>query len=102
MSPQCNAQHLGYHLNAMNDSRPSLLILSFSDITNDARVRKQINLFANSYRITTCGRGEAIREGIEHISISHTESKVVDIAQAVLLRLRLYGMAFALEPEVRA
>lgn len=86
----------------MTDSRARLLIISFSDISNDARVRKQINLFAENYRVTTCGRGDAIREDVEHIRVDLVESKAVSVAQAILLRLRMYKLAFALEPEVRA
>lgn len=86
----------------MTEQLPALLIVSFSDIANDARVRKQINLFADSYRVTTCGRGDAIRDDVEHIRVDLAESKVASFAQAILLRLRLYRLAFAFEPEVRA
>lgn len=86
----------------MTDSRPSLLVLSFSDISNDARVRKQIGLFAERYHVTTCGRGDAIRDDVEHIRVDLVESKVASILQAIMLRLRMYRLAFAFEPEVRA
>ena len=40
-------------------SRPSLLILSFSPIADDARVLKQVRLFSGRYDVTTCGYGPA-------------------------------------------
>ncbi len=83
------------------DQRPSLLIVSFSDIANDARVKKQINLFAEQFRVTTCGRGPAIREDVEHIELTPQESKIRDVAQAVLLRAKMWRGAFSLETEAR-
>lgn len=85
----------------MTTSKPSLLIVSFSDITNDARVKKQINLFAERFNVTTCGRGPAIREDVEHITIDAGDSKAAAIAQAIMLRARWWQAAFACEPEVR-
>ena len=48
----------------------TLLILSFTDIAADARVKKQALLFADEYRVVTCGYGEAVRDDIEHIQLS--------------------------------
>ena len=39
--------------------KPKLLILSFSPIASDARVLKQVDLFAEDYEVTTCGYGPA-------------------------------------------
>ncbi|KIP51858.1 glycosyltransferase [Leucobacter komagatae] len=83
------------------EKRPSLLIVSFSDIANDARVKKQIALFADQFRVTTCGRGSAIREDVEHIQLSAGSSRAREILQAGLLRVGFWRGAFALEPEVR-
>jgi len=47
-------------------SRPSLLILSFSPIADDARVLKQVRLFAGRYDVTTCGYGPAPEGVVEH------------------------------------
>ena len=49
--------------------KPSLLILSFSDLYRDARLLKQINLFKDDYDVTTCGYGPKPVEGVEHIEI---------------------------------
>lgn len=49
--------------------KPTLLILSFSSITTDARVLKQIALFREEWDIVTCGYGP-VPEGVsEHIAI---------------------------------
>ncbi len=37
---------------------PALLIISFSNITSDPRVLKQVELFKDKYRVSTCGYGE--------------------------------------------
>lgn len=49
--------------------RPRLLILSFSRISADARVLKQVRLFADEYDVTTCGYGERPDDRVTHISI---------------------------------
>lgn len=49
--------------------RPSLLILSFSRIEQDARVLKQVRLFADRYDVTTCGHGEAPEGVVHHIRV---------------------------------
>lgn len=50
-------------------SRPSLLILSFSDIRGDARVLKQVREFTRDYDVTTCGYGAAPDGVVEHLRI---------------------------------
>ena len=85
----------------MTDTRPSLLILSFSDIANDARVKKQVLLFADRYRVTTCGFGEPVRPDIEHIALHESESRWNARFEAVLLRLRAYGAAYWRQSFVR-
>lgn len=49
--------------------RPSLLILSFSPIASDARVLKQVRLFAPQYDVTTCGYGPAPDGVAQHVRI---------------------------------
>lgn len=85
----------------MSDSRPSLLILSFSDISNDARVKKQVKLFADRYRVTTCGFGDPVRADIEHLSLSQHEGVWAARFEAVLLRVRAYRTAYWRQPYVR-
>ncbi len=50
-------------------SRPSLLILSFSPIADDARVLKQVRLFADRYDVTTCGYGPAPEGVVRHYEV---------------------------------
>ena len=50
-------------------TRPSLLILSFSPIASDARVLKQVRLFANRYDVTTCGYGPAPEGVVRHLQV---------------------------------
>lgn len=47
-------------------TRPSLLILSFSPIADDARVLKQVRLFSDRYDVTTCGYGPAPEGVVAH------------------------------------
>lgn len=50
-------------------NRPSLLVLSFSEIRSDARVLKQVREFTRDYEVTTCGYGEAPDGVTEHLRI---------------------------------
>ncbi|MBC7593165.1 MAG: glycosyltransferase family 1 protein [Kineosporiaceae bacterium] len=49
--------------------KPSLLIISFSEISKDARVLKQVRAFSEAYRVTTCGFGAAPLVGVEHLRV---------------------------------
>ncbi|MDO4899361.1 hypothetical protein [Actinomyces sp.] len=49
--------------------RPRLLIISFSPIAADARVLKQVRLFAPTHEVTTCGYGEAPDGVARHVRI---------------------------------
>lgn len=85
----------------MTDPRPTLLIVSFSDIANDARVKKQLLLFAEHYRVLSCGFGEQLRDDIPHIRLDSSESRFVRYLEAILLRLRWYRLTYWLHPWVR-
>jgi hypothetical protein len=50
-------------------SRQSLLILSFSPIADDARVLKQVRLFADTYDVMTCGYGPAPDGVVRHYEV---------------------------------
>jgi hypothetical protein len=50
-------------------NKPRLLVLSFSDISADARVLRQVRLLAGHYELTTCGYGEAPAEADHHVRI---------------------------------
>lgn len=50
-------------------AKPSLLILSYSEIVSDARLLKQIAVFGDDYDITTCGYGAAPEGVVEHVPI---------------------------------
>ncbi len=53
---------------------PRLLIISFSTLLSDARVRKQIEAFTRNYRVVTCGYGPAPNGVAEHIRLSEDSS----------------------------
>lgn len=48
---------------------PSLLILTFSPIRSDPRVLKQVELFKDKYRVSTCAYGEAPDGVAEHFAL---------------------------------
>ena len=50
-------------------TRPRLLVLSFSPIASDARVLKQVRLFADRYDVTTCGYGPAPEGVVRHLRV---------------------------------
>lgn len=47
----------------------SLLIISFSDISQDARVLKQVRALSKLYHVTTCGFGAEPLAGVEHLRV---------------------------------
>src|SRR5699024_986500 len=50
-------------------ARHSVLILSFSPISGDARVLKQVRLLTPTYDVTTCGYGPAPEGVSDHLRI---------------------------------
>ncbi len=84
-----------------------VLILSFSPLVSDARVLRQIRLFASEYEVVTAGFGpapEGVAAHFELNSIASDPRLRVWWArmQAVLLRLRLRRAAYWLHPDVRS
>lgn len=79
-----------------------MLILSFSEIENDARVKKQVHLFADRFQVTSCGFGGQVREGVEHLSLADSDSRFAKYLDAALVRLHLYRAAYWLHPRARA
>lgn len=80
--------------------KKKLLILSFSDISADPRVRKQVQLFADRYEVTTAGFGVAPAGVAQHIEIP-TESTLGNVNGRFIL-LRQYRMAYWQIPVIKA
>lgn len=82
--------------------RPSLLILSFSPIAADARVLKQVRLFADRYDVTTCGFGPAPTgdglEGVRHVEIPAEHASLA--LNGRLITLRAYPLVERRTPAV--
>lgn len=74
-------------------SRPSLLIISFSPILQDARVLKQVRAFSSRYDVTTCGYGPAPEATIEHVEIG-AEHGALD-TNFTLIAARQYRAAYS-------
>lgn len=77
-----------------------MLILSFSEIVNDARVLKQIDLFKDTWDLTTCGYGPR-PSGVAH----HLQIQDKDISLNLdgrLITLKQYKLAFWQQSTVRA
>lgn len=72
--------------------RPRLLILSFSPIEGDARVLKQVTLFAEQYDVTTCGYGAAPEGVTRHIRIPDDQPQ--NDLYPRFLALRLYERVY--------
>ncbi|WP_122260766.1 glycosyltransferase family 1 protein [Ornithinimicrobium cerasi] len=51
------------------DPRPRLLVIAFSPLRSDARVLRQVALFAERYAVTTLGYGEAPDGVVEHLRL---------------------------------
>ncbi len=82
------------------DARPRLLILSFSPIASDARVLKQVRLFANDYAVTTCGHGPAPEGVVEHLQVP--DELAVWRYDRTLVATRRYAKAYWTNPAINA
>ena len=80
-------------------NRPRLLILSFSPIASDARVLKQVELFAGRYDVTTCGYGPAPAGVVEHLQLPDDATIALD---GRLITLRAYPLVYSRTPAVIA
>ncbi len=81
--------------------RKRLLIISFSPIASDARVLKQVRLFAGSYDVTTCGFGPKPHPDVHHIELrpptapaSARRARVRGLVTEALKTVRLYRAAY--------
>lgn len=72
--------------------KPSLLILSFSPIRRDARVLKQVELFARTYDVVTCGYEESPSDDVRHVQLP-SEARV-DNPYGRFVSLRQYRLAY--------
>lgn len=79
--------------------RPSLLILSFSELRSDARLLKQIAGFVDDYAVTTCGYGSR-PDGVDaHIELS-SEHPVWAYRRSLLMS-RQYRAAYWGNPAIQ-
>lgn len=82
---------------ANESGKPRLLIISYSNIERDARLRKQIDLFSKEYDVTVVGHGNPFASDAELILFPSAESKRTERLRAVLLHLKQYALAQKLE-----
>lgn len=82
--------------------RPRILCISFSDISADARVLRQIAVLAEFGEVTTVGYGSKPEGASHHLEIeSSLPSLPQTLAGVALLTLRLYRRVEFLAPAVR-
>lgn len=79
--------------------RPRLLILAFSAIHRDARVLRQVRLFAERYEVTTCGYGPPVAGPVRHVRIP--DELVSWHKSRALLLQRRYAAVYARNSVVR-
>ncbi|MFK5646658.1 glycosyltransferase [Ornithinimicrobium sp. LYQ121] len=83
-----------------SEPRPRLLIVSFSPLRSDARVLRQVRLFAERYAVTTLGYGEAPDGVVEHLRLP--DDVVAWHKDRRLLATRRFETAYRASPVVRA
>jgi len=83
-----------------------LLIISFSDLATDARLRRQIRAFADRYEVVTAGWGDGVPGAVDHIRLPLPPTGRARTwrmrVESVLLRLRAYRLLQATTPLYRA
>lgn len=80
-------------------SRPRLLVLSFSPISSDARVLKQVRYFVERYDVVTCGYGPAPEGVVRHIELPAGALNKLD---GRLITAHAYRAAYARQAGVAA
>lgn len=86
-----------------NETPTSILVMSFSDISVDARVLKQIRLFhEQGYEVLTCGFGPKPAESSRHVELDPAEARWLVLLRAAFVRLHCYKLAYWSTPFVRA
>ncbi|WP_264029961.1 glycosyltransferase family 1 protein [Cellulosimicrobium sp. SH8] len=91
----------------MTATTDTLLILSFSRLEQDARLRRQIALFAETYRVVTAGWGPPVPGAERHIELRVPPSvgwrrRARFYVEALLLRLHAYRLLYWSQPAVRS
>lgn len=80
-----------------------MLIISFSPISSDARVLKQVRGFADDFRVTTCGFGPSPDERVDHVELAADRPRQLRrVIDEVLVRLGLFRAAYWSGPTTRA
>lgn len=84
----------------------TLLIISFSDLAKDARLRRQIDTFAGRYDVITAGYGDGIPGARRHIRLPLPPTGAARRnrlrVESVLLRAHAYRLLQATSPHLRA
>ena len=85
----------------------SLLLFKFTPIAADARVLRQIRVFAPDYDVTTAGFGDRVPGVADHVPIPTPPSigpraRVRAYLEAILLRMRAYRLLYWTQPGVRS
>lgn len=84
-------------------SRPRILCISFSDITSDARVLRQLEVLAEFGDVTTLGYGERPKYAVEHLRLDSNAPSLPQTPLGVaLLATRRYRSVELRAPAIRA
>ncbi len=83
-----------------SDHAPRLLILSFSDITKDARVLKQVREFSKDYEVVTCSYGPRPEGSSAHFRLP--DDAVYWRYSRPAVAARFYERAYWTNPAVKA
>ena len=81
-------------------SKPRLLLISYSDISTDARVLKQVALAAKNWEVTTLGYGPTPPGSTKHIEIARTPPPFALDGRKITSRI--YPWAYWSLPGVKA
>ncbi len=91
------AQELVPPREPVEKGKPRLLIVSYSNIERDARLRKQIDLFTPHYDVTVVGHGDAFETDASLLLFPTAETPRTERIRAALLHARRYALAQRLE-----
>lgn len=87
--------------------RPRMLILAFSELGRDPRVKRQLLTLRDQYDITVVGRGDPRIDGVTVLSLPREDRtpalqrRAFFAVRQAAFRLRWYGLSYWLLPHIR-
>src|SRR6218665_1238862 len=83
------------------DSTSKILVLSFSHLKSDPRVKRQIRFLADKVQVTCGGYSDPEITNAEYVDLNAKKSRIVFLLRLWLLAFRCYELYYWTLPEIK-